>query len=418
MPTADAIPTVNDAFLHPLDGLVAASPHHRPGLAYADEAWLRLGLQRVLEDVPSGRAFLQEHAPRFPDAATGRSNYFHANSSPHRLALLRDVNQAFLARAAETLPDRLADLPGLALYDVFALDGHWHRAATHDARHDGAKMPVGHFYSLDLRRHTLRHLAVGEGLHEHDMSILKRLKPAGLRHDVPKGRRVLLVYDRAGIDYDYWKRCRHERAVYFLSRVKDGMVFDWIASRLIDRTDPRNRGVAEDRNVMTRDGHPLRIVHYTDPEQGQEHRFLTNEPDLPPGVIAELYRRRWDIEKVFDQVKNKLGEKKAWGTSQEAKTVQGQFVALAHNLLLHYETRLENEHGLRNAAEDQRRARRLETLEQTARAAGRDVSTLRLGARRATQRSVKFLRWLRHALREHLAEAAALPRLAILYAAL
>ena len=31
-------------------------------------------------------------------------------------------------------------------------------------------MAVGHFYSLDLRGHQLRHLAAGEGLHEHDMS--------------------------------------------------------------------------------------------------------------------------------------------------------------------------------------------------------------------------------------------------------
>lgn len=417
MPPSIDLPSVNDAFLQPLAGLVAASPHHRPSLEFTDEAWLRLGLQRVLEDVPSGRAFLQEHAPRFPDAATSRSNYFHANSSPHRLALLREVNQSLLARAAESLPDRLADLPGLARYEVFALDGHWHQAAAHDARHDGVKMAVGHFYSLDLRRHTLRHLAVGQGLHEHDMPVLKRLKPAGLRHDVPKGTRVLIVYDRAGIDFAYWKRCRHERAVYFLSRVKEGMVFDWIASRLVDRSDPRQRGVEEDREVMTREGHPLRIVRYTEPESGQEYQFLTNEPDLPPGVLAELYRRRWDIEKVFDQVKNKLGEKKAWGTSDEAKTVQGQFVALAHNLLLHYETRLEQEHGVKNQSEDQRRARRLETLEQTARAAGRDVSSLRQATRRATQRSVKFLRWLRHALRDRLTEALAVPRLASLYAA-
>ena len=57
-------------------------------------------------------------------------------------------------------------------------------------------MAVGHFYSLNLRTHTLRHLAVGTGLHEHDMSALKRIKPRGLRQDVPKGRRVLIVSTR------------------------------------------------------------------------------------------------------------------------------------------------------------------------------------------------------------------------------
>jgi IS4 transposase len=64
---------------------------------------------------------------------------------------------------------------------------------------------------------------------------------------------------------------------------------------------------------------------------------ITHEMDLPPGVIVELYRRRWEAEKVFDQIKNKLGEKKAWATSLVAKEAQAQLVAITHNLLLLYE---------------------------------------------------------------------------------
>ena len=413
MPSSIPDTRVNDAFHQPLHGLVASSPHLHPCPEYSDADWLRLGIQRVLERVESGRAFLQEHGPRFGYQPT-RANYFAAQNSPRRLGLVRDVNQRLLAAAA--LPDRLADIPELARYECFALDGHWHQAAAHDARHDGAKMAVGHFYSLDLRGHTLRHLAVGEGLHEHDMPVLKRLEPSGLRHGVPKGTRVLIVYDKAGIDFDYWKRCRHECAVYFISRVKEGMVGDWIESRVPDRRDARNRGVTADRVVLTREGHRMRIIHYTDPATGREYRFLTNEPDLPPGIIAELYRRRWDVEKVFDEIKNKLGEKKAWGTGLVAKETQGQLVALTHNLLLIYGARLEREHGLENAAEDRRRQERHREMEKAARRTGRPPTTLRTGLRRATQSSVKFIRWLRHALRDNLAEAAALPRLAQLYA--
>ena len=415
MPTLAAALDVNDAFFQPLDGLVATSPHVYSCPEFSDEDWLRLGIQRVLERVESGRAFLQEHGPRFAYQPT-RANYFLALGSERRRDLARDVSLRLLT-AAE-LPDRLADLPELQNYRCFALDGHWHQAATHDARHDGVKMAVGHFYSLDLRGHQLRHLAVGEGLHEHDMSVLQRLRPAGLRHGVPKGRRVLIVYDKAGIDFDFWKRCRHECAVYFISRVKAGMVYDWIESRVLDRRDPRNHGVSEDRVIMTREGHPMRIVSYTDPASGQGYEFLTNEPDLPAGVIAELYRRRWDVEKVFDEIKNKLGEKKAWGTSLVAKAAQGQLVALTHNLLLIYEARLEREHGLSHTAEDQRRRQRSREQERLARQAERPISSLRAGVQRATQRSVKFVRWLRHALRENLAEASAVARLAQLYASL
>ena len=57
---------------------------------------------------------------------------------------------------------------------------------------------------------------------------------------------------------------------------------------------------------MTREGHLLRIISYTDPAAGESYEFLTNAMDLPAGVIVELYRRRWEAEKVFDEIKNKL----------------------------------------------------------------------------------------------------------------
>ena len=52
-----------------------------------------------------------------------------------------------------------------------------------------------------------------------------------------------------------------------------------------------------------------------DPLPDTTSEFLPNELDLPPGVLAELYRRRWSVEKVFDQLKNKLDQQQAWGSS-------------------------------------------------------------------------------------------------------
>jgi hypothetical protein len=417
MTNTDSVTTVDAAFFAPLAGLVAASPHARPCPEYPDALFVRLGVQRVLETSVSGRAFLQEHGVRFADPP-GYANYFAALRSGRRCGLLRDLHDALLAAAAPRLPDRLAAIPELARYECLAADGHWHRGAVHDPRHDGAKMAVGHFYSLDLRRHTLRHLAAGQGLHEHDMTALKRVNPRGLRHGVPKGKRVVLVYDKAGLDFTCWKRCRQERAVYFLSRVKAGLVLDWLADHPWDQTDPRNRGVTADRQVCSGAGQVLRVVAYTDPVSGAAFEFLTNEPDLPPGVLVELYRRRWEAEKVFDQIKNKLGEQKAWATSLAAKTAQAQLIALTHNLLLLYECQLEADHGVTNAAEDKRRAKRTALAGSQCATAGQPLSTLVLAARRATQRSVKFIRWLRHALRDQLAETRAVPRLRTLYASL
>jgi hypothetical protein len=410
-------PTVNELFFQPLQDAIATASNLWPCPEFPDDVWIRMGVQRVLEASESGRGFLQEHGLRFENPPD-YNNYFASLKSERRRDLAREVNCNLIATVEAKIADRLADIPELAKYACFAADGHWHKAAVHDPRHDGSKMAVGHFYALNLRTHTLRHLAAGEGLHEHDMSALKRIKPKGLRQGVPKGTRVLIIYDKAGIDFDYWDRCRRECAVYFISRVKENMVFEWIEDSSWDKSDARNHGVTVDCKVRSREGHVLRLIMYQDPLNGKVYEFLANEPDLPPGVIAELYRRRWEAEKVFDEVKNKLGQKKAWATTLVAKESQALLIAITHNLLLRYEQDLEERHDVQNTAEDQRRSKRLESAERACTEIGWPISSLVLAARRATQRSVKFIRWLRYAIRERLAEAAAVARLKQLYAVL
>ena len=76
--------------------------------------------------------------------------------------------------------------------------------------------------------------------------------------------------------------------------------------------------------VKTRDGHHLRLISHVDPVTGKAYEFLTNEPDLPPGLLAEPCRRRWNVEKVFDELKNKLGERRpgprVWQPSRRRRT--------------------------------------------------------------------------------------------------
>jgi hypothetical protein len=408
--------TVDETFFAPLQGLAAGCFLARPCPEFPDEDYLRAGVQRVLETNASGRAFLQEHAQRLAHPPT-QSNYFATLHSTRRCGLLEQINQTVRDTANEVLTDRLADFPQLANYECFAADGHWHKAATHDPRHDGVKMPVGNFYSLNLRTHVLTHLATARGLKEHDMSVLKRIKPKGLRQRVRKGRRVLIIYDKAGIDFGYWKRCRQECAVYFLSRPKENMILAWEKSNDWDPNAPVNRGVWEDISVRTRtEGHLLRLISYIDPISGKAFEFLTNEMDLPPGVLVELYRRRWNVEKVFDELKNTLGEKKAWATSLVAKETQAQFLALTHNLLLLYEQALEKRHAVKNQTDDNRRRERWVKAARESARVGRPLSPLLLQTQWATQRSVKFVRWLRQSIRDRLAEATAVPRLKTLYA--
>lgn len=381
-----------------------------------DASWIHLGLNRVLHEVPSGRGFLQQHGQQMEDCPL-RSNYFEALQSPRRLRLLTELNQRLLRKLATTLPDPLAQYSELAEFDLYAGDGHWHGAAAHDETFDDTKYAVGHFYTLDLRRHTLRHLAVGEGKKEHDMHVLKRLAAPTLRQGAPTGRKVLYVWDKAGIDFKAWHRWKQASGIYFISLEKTNMNLQTTGQPDWDRSDPVNAGILNVELVAGAAGVLLRRIHYIEPISGELLVFLTNEMTLRPGLIAFLYKLRWDIEKVFDQLKNKFNEQQAWASSGNAKVAQAQFICLLHNLLLGVEQRLLAS-GIENQAELARKAKTLEEAQTRAAAAGRKLPTPVVVIQRFTQRSVKLLRWLRSSIQLRLAWRAATPHLAALYATL
>ena len=101
------------------------------------------------------------------------------------------------------------------------------------------------------------------------------------------------------------------------------------------------------------------------------------------------------IEKTFDELKNKLEETKAWGSSATAKTMQAYFLCLAHNLMILFEQSLEKIHGIRNEAEIARKDRRLESERIRLAKESQMIPTLYYSLQRITQRSLKFIRWLR-----------------------
>jgi hypothetical protein len=163
----------------------------------------------------------------------------------------------------------------------------------------------------------------------------------------------------------------------------------------------------------------LRRITFHDVVAERRFEFLTNvlESAVPPGVLAQLYRMRWEIEKSFDEVKNKLGEKKAWATSATAKSMQAQFICLSVNLLQLLEHEL-GEQGIRNEPEEKRRAARLELAGKAAATANTVLpKTLRL-MQRITQHSVKLIRWVAAQLWAHIPWQQACAVLTALYAKL
>ena len=50
---------------------------------------------------------------------------------------------------------------------------------------------------------------------------------------------------------------------------------------------------------------PWRLIGFEHPD-GSFYEYLTNDLCLEPGVVAFLYLRRWDEEKLFDDIKTIL----------------------------------------------------------------------------------------------------------------
>lgn len=401
--TANTTDTVRRRFLAPLREALAECPKTRPCPEYPDGEHLICGVGRVVELAQSGRGWVQR-SYKWISAQLSVNGFFKALRSRRRLAMVEDVATRVLAKLNETcneMHDPLAGHEELDGYDVYASDGHYEAAASHAEAVGKSVAAAGYFYSLNLRSHGLTLLDVARPRikKEHDMSVLKRLKTSQLRLGAPKGRRVIHVYDPAGIDYYQWFKWK-SKGMYIISREKANSTAMTSAIIPVDRNDPRNNGVVSDEYVGVFCGVMMRRVKYLDPATGTEYSFMTSEMNLPPGIIAFLYKLRWDVEKVFDEKKNKLGEKKAWATTPEAKCQQAHFVCLAHNLLVMLERTLEHEEGIRDEKVNAKRQKRLEEVEQRIRESGRARNPLVMECTRITQRSLQFIRWLRDALRD------------------
>ncbi|MFQ5485193.1 MAG: transposase [Desulfobacterales bacterium] len=349
---------------------------------------------------PSGRAFLQK---LFDSGGklVKCSHFFETLKSKRRLKLCREVSLALYAKtkAGNRQADPFEAFKSLDECDIYAGDGHYHAAAVHDVRKAGKRYPTQHFYSVDLRSHALRQLTLadtsGNRKREYDTRAIKRLDIETLRQSAPKGRKVIYVWDKAGIDFFHWFKLKHAGGIYFISREKENMDLMVMAELGYDKKDPINVGVRSYELVGCAAGVTMQRIAFKCPLSGRTYRFVTSLSRLPPGLIAYLYKTRWDLEKIFDQVKNKLCEKKAWATSFTAKNMQAQFICMAHNLMLFLEQCLAKK-GCTNDTEDIRRRKRLDKClaQKSTRKAQLPIFLKR--PKRATQRPLKFIRWLRH----------------------
>jgi len=373
---------------------------------FSDHDHVLSGTLRALEDCASGRAWVQSAVSEYEMASANVSRYFGATNSARRLELVRQAARIVAERAAASASsqdDPLRMHGELAKFAVYSTDGHCISASSHESEIAGRKRPPSHIYSLNLRKRSLSHLAlcvaqVGKKK-EHEIATLKRIEAGALRMGEPKGVKVIHAYDPAIVDYKQWDRWKRTKGVYVITMEKSNSALVGREQRERDETDARNNGVLRDETVGSYEGHVMRRVVYCDPATGKTYRFLTTEMTLPPGLIAFIYKMRWDIEKAYDHLKNDLAESKAWTDSENGKSQQALFITIAYNLSVIFERRLRDEEGITDEKSLRRARRRLDEQMAKAKAAGRAFNALVSSSLRVTKRSLQFIRWLRHCLR-------------------
>jgi hypothetical protein len=216
-----------------------------------------------------------------------------------------------------------------------------------------------------------------------------------LRQGTSKGRQVLYVWDCAGIDIPQWHRWKQSAGVYFLSRSKDLFKFTFYGGIDFDRGDPVNEGIIADQLITNVSSQvTFRYIKYKCPDSAVEYEFVTNHMKIRSGVLSWLYKRRWEIEKTYDTFKNKMNECKAWARSTNAKTMQAQFICLAHNLMLLMDRQMNSNQQITNHKEIQRAELRGDQAKESAKRQGRQFSPLYLNYLRRSQLTLKFIRWL------------------------
>ena len=146
----------------------------------------------------------------------------------------------------------------------------------------------------------------------------------------------IVALDRAYINYAKFEYLT-DKGVVYVTKMKKNLNYEV----LVDCMHQNPQGLMEYREqvvVFRKDdiNHIARIITYLDIKKGKRPKLislLTNDFDMPLATIVAIYRRRWQIESLFKQIKQNFPLRYFYGESANAIKIQ-IWVTLIANLLL------------------------------------------------------------------------------------
>jgi len=159
----------------------------------------------------------------------------------------------------------------------------------------------------------------------------------GIQLIFPKS--TIIVEDRAYFDFDLMLQRVNAENV-FVTRIKSNTKFEVL--RELDLPEEKDQDISVDQIIKLNSKQAiekginqveLRLVHVYKEDENKFIEIITNQLDWEARTIADLYKKRWDIELFFKAIKQNLQIKTFLGTSENA--VKSQiYIALINYLLL------------------------------------------------------------------------------------
>lgn len=226
--------------------------------------------------------------------------------------------------AKENIPDIY--LPG---WEILAID-----STTISCSVKLAEWALGKYSKGGVKMHTVLDLrgSIPDSIYitnsrYHDSNFLDEYEPY---------KWAIYTMDKAYVDFEAlytWTR----KDVYFVTRPKSTMRYEAIE---VNYNINELAGIIGDE-IIRLTGYKssklypdnLRLVKYYDAENDEVISFITNNFDLGPLEVANIYRNRWQIETFFKWIKGNLTVKALWGYSENAVKTQ-LWVAISSYLLL------------------------------------------------------------------------------------
>jgi hypothetical protein len=150
----------------------------------------------------------------------------------------------------------------------------------------------------------------------------------------------ILAFDRAYIDYAKFEELTRNGVIY-VTKMKKNLVYAISDDTMYMTSDGKmsyrvqyvtfTKCVKDGKDIV----HKARIITYVDIKKTRAKliSLLTNDMEMPIEEIVEIYRKRWEIELLFKQLKQNFPLRYFYGESSNAIKIQ-IWVTLIANLLI------------------------------------------------------------------------------------